>query len=357
MVKSEVLNQPSFSGKRVVTVGMFPGQGEQNRFMYKGFRENTQTREVLEEAEEVLGVDPVRVAQDEDMLRKTEWIQPLTVLSSVALTRASTEQGGQMFDMVSGHSLGEYSALVAGGAMTPGAAIGLAHERGKVSETVMSEEDNDGVMAAVSGLTPGQIDAACEQVQEIWPANYNTDEQIVVSGKRVALSALTRVVSSIYPNIKVRIKELDIRGAFHSPMVELAAQRLHPYIAKAKIIDATTPMLSPTTVEWVRSTGEIRRVLVDQFTSQVRFVQTVRRIGAMCAEQEVEDIVFVQIGPDKSDAKEGGVRDLSKGVLLNLVNRITARNTDGDAPKVHTRRVSLPQDIEPLGEYIDKVAS
>jgi [acyl-carrier-protein] S-malonyltransferase len=245
-----------------------------------------EARLVYEEASEAAGFDVARVCFEGSLaeLTETEVQQPALVATSVACLRA-VETIGFAPDYVLGHSVGEYSALAASGALSTTNAVALVSERGRAMAE--AARARPGSMAAVLGLEDAVVEELCSGIENVWPANYNCPGQIVVSGENAAIDRLIEAanVAGARRAIKLRVS-----GAFHSPLVERAAERLRPTLERIAWRDPAPPFMSTVTAK-LESAQRLGLVLVEQLTGPVRFTHAVRTL--------VRDGVdtFVEIGP------------------------------------------------------------
>jgi [acyl-carrier-protein] S-malonyltransferase len=265
----------------------FPGQGSQEVGMGKEMADRfPEARAVYEEASEAAGFDVARVCFEGpiEALTDTEIQQPALVATSIACLRA-VETTGLRPDFVVGHSVGEYSALAACGAVSTRDAVALVSERGRAMAEAAREYP--GAMAAVLGLDDKVVEKLCEGIRNVWPANYNCPGQIVVSGENSAVDEL--IARANLAGARRAIK-LRVSGAFHSPLVERAAERLKPAIERVHWGDPAPPFMSTVTAK-LESAQRVGALLVEQLTGPVKFTQAVRGL----ARDGVG--LFVEIGP------------------------------------------------------------
>jgi [acyl-carrier-protein] S-malonyltransferase len=265
----------------------FPGQGSQDVGMGRAIAEQfPAARAVYDEASEAVGFDLARLCFEgsiEDLTR-TELQQPALVTTSLACLRA-VETIGVKPDYVIGHSVGEYSALAAAEALPARAAVALVRERGEAMAEAARE--TPGAMAAVLGLEDGVVEELCAAIDNVWPANYNCPGQVVVSGENEAVDRLIEEAAARGARKTVKLR---VSGAFHSPLVARAAERLKPALAHASFSDPIPPFMSTVTAR-LEGAQRIAGLLVEQLTGPVKFTQAVRGL--------VKDGVgvFVEIGP------------------------------------------------------------
>jgi [acyl-carrier-protein] S-malonyltransferase len=293
-------------------VAMFPGQGAQAVGMGEALAGAFPTaRRTFEEADDVLGyaLSEVCFAGPAERLTETHVCQPALVATSTAAFRVAREETGFAPGLVMGHSLGEYSALVAAGAMGFAEALRIVAERGAAMREAGAT--TPGTMAAVVGLDDDEVRALAEEAGEAWPANYNCPGQVVVSGTASAIDRLVELAGER----GARTARLVVDGAFHSPLVASAAERLRPALERWEPAPADPPFLSTTTVA-VEPPERLRGVLVDQVTSPVRFGDGVRAAIDLGAER------FVELGPGKvlSGLVRRVRRDLPTGQVGELAD-------------------------------------
>ena len=280
---------------------VFPGQGAQFPGMGKEIYDcNARARELMEQANDILGfrlTDIMFEGSDED-LRATRVTQPAIFLHSVA-TALCTE-GLPAPDMVGGHSLGEFSALVAAGAVAFEDALRLVAVR--ASEMQKCCEQVPGTMAAVIALPNEKVEKVCESVEGlVIPANYNCDGQVVISGEK---EAVARACEAMKAAGAKRALPLSVSGAFHSPLMEPARVELAKAIERTEVRTPRCPVYQNVTALPETDPQRIKDNLLQQLTSPVRWTQSVRN---MLADGAAE---FREIGPGT--------------VLQGLVKRIAA---------------------------------
>jgi [acyl-carrier-protein] S-malonyltransferase len=265
----------------------FPGQGSQDVGMGRAFAEALpEAREAYDEASEAAGFDVAKVCfvGPIEELTRTEVQQPALVATSVACLRA-VETLGLEPDFVIGHSVGEYSALVAAKAVSGSDAAGLVCARGEAMAE--AARANPGAMAAVLGLADEVVEELCSKIENVWPANYNCPGQVVVSGEN---GAVDRLIEEAEKRGARKTVKLRVSGAFHSPLVERAAERLRPALECVRFSDPRPPFMSTVSAR-LEDAQRLAALLVEQVTGPVCFTQAVRGLVKEGAD------LFVEIGP------------------------------------------------------------
>ena len=270
---------------------LFPGQGSQYVGMGKDLYEKSAlAKETFDEADGILGFSLSRICFDgpEDELRKTRNTQPAIFTHSMVLMRLLQTLDA---DMLAGHSLGEYSALVVAGALSFGDALKLVRLRGELMQR--AGEVNKGTMAAVVGLEQDTLERVCREASHagiVQPANFNSPGQTVISGSVEGVRNAMELAKQAGTKL---VKELVVSGAFHSPLMESAKAGLKEALDKTPVKDARIQVYANVTAEPVTQSSEIRNLLFQQVTSPVRWEQTLRnmvRDGATA---------FYEVGPGK----------------------------------------------------------
>ena len=269
------------------TALVFPGQGAQTPGMGRElFEQGGKAKELFEQANEILGfqlTDIMFEGSAED-LTETRYAQPSIFVHSVAAAR----QNGYRPDAVAGHSLGEFSALVVAGVLSFDAGLRLVQERALAMQ--MACETEPGGMAAVLGLEDALVEEVCQGITSlvVVPANYNCPGQLVISGSHAGIEEAC-----------VRLKEagakralpLKVGGAFHSPLMEPARQRLESAIRATDFAAPLCPVYQNVVARAVTHTEEIRLNLIAQLTGPVRWTQSIQ---AMANDGIVR---FIEAGP------------------------------------------------------------
>jgi [acyl-carrier-protein] S-malonyltransferase len=265
----------------------FPGQGSLAVGMGREIALAVpEAMDVYRRASEASGLDLVRLCFEapEEELVQTDVQQPALVATSLAVLAALRSRGHEP-DFVVGHSVGEFAALAAARALETEDAIALVRERGLAMAAAARE--NPGSMAAILGLDDEVVEGLCEKITRVWPANYNCPGQIVVSGENPAVN---ECCSEAELQGARRTVKLRVSGAFHSPLVERAAERLRPAVEKARFSEPIAPFVSTVTAK-IEPAQRLAALLVDQLTAPVKFTQAAREL----MRQGVK--VFVEVGP------------------------------------------------------------
>ena len=298
------------SGQKVAFC--FPGQGSLAVGMGREIALAVpEAMEVYRRASEASGLDLVRICFEapEAELVQTEVQQPALVATSLAVLAALRAEGYEP-DVVVGHSVGEFAALAAAQALSVEDAIVLVRERGLAMAEAARE--NPGSMAAILGLEDAVVENLCKQIAGVWPANYNCPGQIVISGQDPAVD---ECCNEAQLQGAARTVKLRVSGAFHSPLIARAAERLRPAIEKAKINDPIAPFMSTVTAK-IEPAQRMAALLVEQLTAPVRFTQAAREL----MRQGVK--VFVEVGP--GNVLSGLLKRIDKGVKAFPVNNLKA---------------------------------
>ena len=272
-----------------MTVYMFPGQGSQFPGMAKDLYEsNPVARQMLDRADEILGfpITEVMFHGTAEDLKQTKVTQPAIFLHSVILAKCQPEFRP---DMVAGHSLGEFSALVAAGALDFEDGLRLVAIRANAMQKACDKVP--GTMAAIIALPSETIEKVCDEVEGVVvAANYNCDGQVVISGER---SAVEEACARLKEAGAKRALVLPVGGAFHSPLMQPAAEELAVGIESVTFREPVCPIYQNVTALPVTDPAQIKANLLAQLTSPVRWTQTVKNMIAAGADR------FIESGPGK----------------------------------------------------------
>ncbi len=289
---------------------VFPGQGSQFVGMGKDLYDNNdEARALFDEADEILGfkITEVMFAGTDEQLRQTKVTQPAIFLHSVVL--AKVLGGAFQPDMVAGHSLGEFSALVAAGAISFSDGLRLVSHRARAMQRAC--EAAQSTMAAIVGLDDATIEEVCKGIEGVVPANYNCPGQLVISGSVAGIDAACAELTA--KGAKRAIK-LAVSGAFHSPFMEPARAELAQAIEGTSFSAPICPVYQNVTAAPETDPQAIKGNLVAQLTSPVRWTQTVQSMIAAGADE------FVEVGPGK--VLQGLVRKTERGVAVRGVSSV-----------------------------------
>jgi [acyl-carrier-protein] S-malonyltransferase len=298
----------------------FPGQGSLEAGMGRELAESVpEAMEVFRRGSEAAGLDLVHLCFEAPVaeLVQTEVQQPALVATSLAVLAAIRARGIKP-DFVVGHSVGEFAALASAGALKMEEAIELVRERGLAMAEAAKK--NPGSMAAILGLDDEVVERICRRILNVWPANYNCPGQIVVSGEDPAVDEACEAAEQEGARRAVKLR---VSGAFHSPLVARAADRLRPALDRVKFVEPTAPFMSTVTAR-IEDAKRMGPLLVEQLTAPVRFTQAAQAL----VREGVQ--TFVEVGPGN--------------VLSGLIKRI-----DRDAKTIS---VSTPESLAKLEETL-----
>ena len=286
-------------------VFIFPGQGSQYAGMGRELAESfPMARGVFEEADRTLGfsVSELCFSGPEEALKLTENTQPALLTVSVAAYRVM-EQKGVRPDYVAGHSLGEYSALVASGALKFADAIRLVRKRGQYMQEAVPR--GEGAMAAILGMRPGQVAEICRKATDgrVMPANLNSPEQTVISGDAAAVKNAVEHASAAGAK---RAVMLPVSAPFHSELMRPAQERLKEELRATEFSSLKIPLVTNVDAEIITSGAEAREALIRQVTLPVRWEESIRELIDQGA------ATFVEVGPGR--VLSGLLRQIDRSV-------------------------------------------
>lgn len=303
----------------------FPGQGSQRPGMGAPWRHHP-SWELVDEASAASGrdVEHLLLEADADELREPRSAQLATFVTSL-LALDAVERVGLSPSACAGHSLGEYTALVATGALSFDDGVRIVTERGEAMQAAADE--HPGTMAAVLGLDDGDVDAACRRADgDAWVANYNAPGQTVVAGGHDALDRAARAAKELGAK---KVMPIPVGGAFHTPYMAPARDRLRKALANARINDPEVPVVANVDARLHSAAGDWEDLLSSQLCSPVRWHQSIARLAEHADHQH--KAVFVELG--------------AGGVLTGLAKRILGK----DAPAFS---VATPDDVDALLETL-----
>jgi len=298
---------------------VFPGQGSQAVGMLAGYAEHPLVRETFVEASQVLGQDLWELVDNgpAEALNETVNTQPVMLTADVAVYRAWRAAGGAEAAMMAGHSLGEYAALVAAGAIAFADALPLVRFRAQAMQQAVPQ--GVGAMAAIMGLDDEGVVAACAeaaQLQSVEAVNFNAPGQVVIAGHK---EAVERAIAAAKARGAKRALLLPVSAPFHSKLLQPAAEKLAAYLAEVPVRVATVAVLHNVDVARAATPEAVRAALARQAASPVRWVETIQAFVA----QGVTHII--ESGPGA--VLTGLARRIAPGVEvlpLNDANAIAA---------------------------------
>lgn len=271
---------------------LFPGQGSQYVGMGKDFYENSQiAREIFQQGNDLLNYDITSICfkGPQETLNLTENTQPAILITSIIALKILRENGIEV-NLAAGHSLGEYSALVAAESLSFTDAVPLVHLRGKYMQDAVPA--GKGAMAAIIGLHKEKIKALCDEIQEgvVQPANYNSAEQIVVAGEKEAVKKLIELAKI---NKAKRSVLLPVSAPSHSPLMKQAQINLAKELKKLRLHNLKFPVVTNADALPITKEEEVRSSLERQLTSPVRWEESMKFL----IKQGIDTII--ELGPRK----------------------------------------------------------
>jgi len=290
----------------------FPGQGSQYVGMGKELFENfSVARQIFEEADDTLhfSVSGLCFKGPEEALKLTENTQPAVLTTSVAALKVLQAEKGVVPQFTAGHSLGEYSALVASEALVFSHAVKIVHLRGKFMQEAVPV--GEGAMAAVLGMEREQVEKLCEEISSgevLTPANFNSPGQIVIAGHS---KAVERAIQRVKQEGKKAVL-LPVSAPFHSPLMKPAAERLEKALEEISVSDLKIPVVTNVEAEANTSKDRVKGLLVAQVSSPVRWEESMRKMIEKGVEQTLE------VGPGK----------VLSGLMKRIDNRVETKNIE-----------------------------
>ena len=289
---------------------VFPGQGSQFVGMGKDLYDNSAlAKELFDRANKILGFDitSLMFSGTDDDLKQTKVTQPAVFLHSVIMAKVL----GDKFkpDMTAGHSLGEFSALVAAGALSFDDGLTLVSKRAQAMQKAC--ELNPSTMAAIIGMEDAVIEQVCSEIDGIVPANYNCPGQLVISGTN---EGIDKAIARFTEMGAKRALKLSVSGGFHSPMMEPARAELEKAINEVSFSKPICPVYQNVTASPVTDPAEIKKNLVAQLTSPVRWTQTMQN---MIANGLTE---IVEVGPGA--VLQGLMRKINRDITATAAQSV-----------------------------------
>ena len=299
---------PKNFNTEIMKAYVFPGQGAQYPGMGKDLYENsTEARALFEKANEILGFEITKIMFEGtvDDLKETKVTQPAIFLHSVLLAKTVNDFAPEM---VAGHSLGEFSALVANGALTFEDGLQLVYKRALAMQKACEMEPS--TMAAIVGLDDNIVEEVCGSVDEIVvPANYNCPGQLVISG---SFAGIDKACELLTARGAKRALKLVVGGAFHSPLMEPAREELAAAIESTTFNKPVCPVYQNVNAQATSDPEVIKQNLIAQLTAPVRWTQTVQNMIAGGATS------FTEIGP--GTVLQGLVKKVDRNMVASGVN-------------------------------------
>lgn len=299
---------------------VFPGQGAQYVGMGQEiFSHSAAARVIFEQADHRLGINISKMcfSGSEEDLRLTANTQPAILTVSVALLKA-LEAEGIKADYAAGHSLGEYAALVAAGALEFSDAVWLVRQRGILMQEAVPP--GEGTMAAVLGLSADKTDELCQEASTagvVEPANYNCPGQIVIAGGTPAVEKAIDLAKSF--GAKRAIK-LQVSGPFHSSLLHPVSERLSELMGQVTINDAAFPVIANLTADVTTKATVIQDNLIRQVAAPVKWQQSVEKLVDLGVN------TFIEIGPGK--VLSGLIKKIAKNVAIyNIEDQVSLNKT------------------------------
>ena len=269
---------------------VFPGQGAQFSGMGKDLYEaSAKAKEMFDEAKDILGFDIKRIMFEgtDEELKQTKVTQPAIFLHSVALAAAMGDKFAP--EMAAGHSLGEFSALTAAGALSFKDGLTLVHKRALAMQKACEAEPS--TMAAILGLPDSEVEAVCMSITgTVVAANYNSPGQVVISG---TVDAVNKACELMKETGAKRALPLKVGGAFHSPLMEPARVELEAAINAVEVKEPICAVYQNAVASGIKNPDEIKANLIAQLTAPVKWTQSVEKMIADGASS------FTEVGPGK----------------------------------------------------------
>lgn len=293
---------------------VFPGQGSQRVGMLADLVASTPlVRSTLEEANDAVGFDLAGVIAGgpEEDLKRTSVTQPAVLAVSVALWRLWCQRSDARPEVIAGHSLGEYTALVAAESLAFDDAVRLVHQRGELMQAAVPE--GEGGMAAILGLEDAEIEAVCAEIDDVAPANYNAPGQVVLAGRA---EAIERAIAACKAAGAKRALPVAMSVPSHSELLRPAAERFSELLDSVEIAPPTITLFRNTDAKVSRDLEDLRAALKAQLCSPVRWVDCVRAMAEAGAKE------FVECGP--GNVLAGLMRRIDRSLTVHRVDSAEA---------------------------------
>jgi len=296
---------------------VFPGQGSQYAGMGKDLAETfPAARQVFEEANDALGFDLSALCYNgpEDELKLTTNTQPAILTVSVAALRVLEQETGLVPAYVAGHSLGEYSALVAAGALSFADAVRTVRRRGAFMQDAVPV--GVGAMAAILGLETSELDVVCREAAQgevVSPANFNSPGQVVIAGHATAVD---RAIELAKAKGAKRAMPLPVSAPFHCSLMVPAGERLQEVLEDIEVSPLRMPVVSNVEATPNSDAGRVKDLLVAQVSAPVRWDESVQKMAELGVDR------FVEIGPGKVLA--GLIKRIAKGAATQNVEDVAS---------------------------------
>jgi len=291
---------------------IFPGQGSQQVGMGVDLVEEfAVAKETFAQADNALDIDISKLCFEgptED-LQQTSNTQPAILTTSIAVYRVLKEKGIEP-DIVAGHSLGEYSALVAAGVLDFTDAVKLVRRRGQLMEE--SDPSGKGTMAAIIGLNPKEVEEVCQKASTagvVEPANYNCPGQVVISGEKEGVEQATKLAQEAGAKKAII---LNVSGPFHSSLMEPAGEKLSQELAEVNFNNAQVPVVTNVNAELTSKGEQFSQALIEQISGSVRWEESIKAMIAGGVD------TFIEVGPGR----------VLKGFMRRIDRKVTALNVE-----------------------------
>ncbi len=267
---------------------VFCGQGSQKlRMGYSLYNHFSRCQSIMDDAEQILGycLKEIVFGDDPEILTDTSYAQPALFVTGLMYVAALEEQGHH-FTACAGHSLGEYTALVFAKSLSFEEGLQLVQKRGSAMKKAA---DGTGTMAAVIGYTPEELDSVLVSFPNVQIANINSDDQIVISGEKNELQAVSQSIKAVnIPGRRIRVISLKVSGPFHSAMMKAAQTEMRPYLQSATFQKPQIPIVMNVSGNPETDPNRIRELLIRQIVEPVQWVKTLHSLSALGSLENIE---------------------------------------------------------------------